>query len=154
MTIKNLITTLAGLGLALAPFTAALSQITTPSSTKKADLFPYAPVSADMVKEAGFTGVQTVNTGTNRFQLPTYYFTAKETIITGRDAWGDAANLIAVLIQPVEDQKWVFNQGDIQTTELSGRFQAAVSSPGYFISVTGPDKNKVITLAHTLKVLY
>jgi hypothetical protein len=59
-----------------------------------------------------------------------------------------------VLVTPIPNEKWVFNQGDMLVTEVEGRFQASLSSPGYFISITGPDKNKVMTLAHNLKVLY
>ncbi len=114
-----------------------------------------ARVSKSIVAGAGFTVIKQHDPATGRYRAPVYYFETKETVSGAPGtAWGDAASLVAVLVQPIEDETWVFNKGDMQTTELTGRFQAAVSSPGYFIVVTGPDKNKVMTLTHTLKVLY
>lgn len=154
MTLKTFTTLFGALVLTAVPFAAVFSQTPTSTSTTKNELFPYAPVSTDMVKEAGFSMVQAVPEAGGRFKLPIFYFTTQTVTTPELNAWGDAAGLVAVLIQPIKDQKWVFNQGDIQILELNGRFQANVSSPEYFISVTGPDKNKVTTLAHTLKVLY
>ena len=76
--------------------------------------------------------------------------------VTGKNGtdWGDSANLVSVLVRPMDDNNWSYNNGQIEVQDLSGRAQARISSPGFYIVVTGPDKDRVATLARNLQVLY
>ena len=112
-------------------------------------------LSTSELKAAGFTDPVAVVPIAHRYAPPTYYFRVKEAPIepTGA-AWGDTKNLVSVLIRPIADKKWVYNKNEIQLIDLGGRFEARASSPGYYLVVAGPDKDKVIVLLHNLKVLY
>lgn len=134
---------------------AVLAQTSTAQPPSAAVKLVWPAITADELKSAGFTGVVAQKPLAERYHPPVYYFHVKETA-TGADgqAWGDVANLVAVLVRPMSDKNWVYNNGNMEIRDLTSRNQARVSSPGYYIVVTGPDKTKVMTLAHNLKVLY
>ena len=112
-------------------------------------------VTVDQLKAAGFDSVIVQATKNDRFAAPVFYFRTKEAVAEENGAaWMDAASLVSVLIRPMADNTWVYNQGNVEVVEFNGRYQVRLSSPGYYIVVTASDKDKAVTLAHTLKVLY
>ncbi len=144
---------IASLALSFQPVMAT-SAPTTPTTAKPVDYFN-AKISATEIKAAGFIEPTIVTPTTNRFLAPVYYFRVKDMPANAAgDAWGDSKNLVSVLIRPIADKKWVYNNGDIQLIDHGGRYEARVSSPGYYLVVSGPDKDKTVTLVHNLKVLY
>jgi hypothetical protein len=135
-----------------APTAHSASGLTATSSTP---FFPDIQITTSLLTAAGFTNTTPKTPHQNQYTLPVHYFQVDETLSPQNSTvWGSAANLVAISIQPIENRKWVFNQGDMLVTETNGRFQASVSSPGNFIVVTGPDRTKVMTLTQNLKVLY
>ena len=113
---------------------------------------------ADLTK-AGFTKPAVQPTVGSKFaKAPNYwsnfYFRGNEKV-TGENgtAWGDTANLVSIFIRrmPID---WTYKDGKIETIDLAGKTQARVSTAGYYIVVTGPDKNKVTVLAENLEKLY
>ena len=113
------------------------------------------PLSAAEIKAAGFAEPVALAPTKTRFLPPVYYFRVKDIPANGAGApWGDAQSVASVMIRPVADKKWVYNTGDVKLYDLGGRFEARVSSPGYYLVVTGPDKDKTVALLRNLKVLY
>ncbi len=148
---------LPSLTVAASPAAAPKGNAVTPASTPLPTLSDYfnVQISADELKAAGFAEPVAIAPTKTRFLPPVYYFRVKN-IPAGAtgDVWGDAKSLVSVQIRPMTDKKWVYNNGDIQLVDLAGRFQARVASPGHYLVVTGPDKDKTVTLIHNLKVLY
>jgi len=141
-----------------------LNEAQTPELFGQANPYPtyrqgeFAITDAELTK-AGFTkpAVQPA-VGTKFAKADNYwsnfYFRVNEKV-TGENgtAWGDTANLVSIFIRrmPIE---WTYNGGKIETIDLAGRTQARVSSAGYYIVVTGPDKNKITALIENLEKLY
>ncbi len=139
---------------AATPATSNKTKVTAPVTINLKDYFDNR-ISASEIKAAGFIEPVVVPPSATKFLAPVYYFRVKDVPAknTG-DAWGDAKSLVSVLVRPVANKKWVYNNGDIQLRDLGGRFEARVSSPEHYIVVAGPNKDKVVTLLHNLKVLY
>lgn len=135
---------------------AALAQDLSPVTTTNPAWMNTGPiVTVDQLKAVGFTNVTAVTAGPSRYLAPNFYFRAKEAVTAENgQAWGDTANLVSILIRPMNDKTWVYNQNNIEVVEFNGRFQVRLSSLGYYIVVTASDKDKALTLAHNLKVLY
>lgn len=108
-------------------------------------------VSVSDLAAAGFTGASAEPAKENAFLAPVSYFRVTESVSAAHPEWGSAANLLAVSIQAVADQNWLYNNGQMEVVDISGRTQARVSRPGYYIVVTGPDSNKVVALTKALK---
>lgn len=108
-------------------------------------------VSLDQLKAAGFTGVTAVSATTSRFMLPGRYFRVKESMAP-ESGWGDAANIVSVLVRPKYSPDWSYNDGQIEIRDIGGRTQARATSANYYIVVTGPDQQKVAILAHDLQL--
>lgn len=100
---------------------------------------------------AGFTVVKQENATTNRFAAPNLYFRVKE--VSAGSEWknDDSADVLAILILPVTDKTWAYNNGLLAKTDLNGRTQITFSRPGYYVSIVGPNENKVSALANILK---
>lgn len=106
---------------------------------------------------AGFTDVQTqvAETGSNRFLPPNYYFHVKETLdATHAQEWGDAARMVAVLVEPKISPDLMFNNGKVEVHTLDGRTQAFLTTSQYYIEATGPVADKTIALVSSLGELY
>ena len=98
---------------------------------------------------SGFTDVQPVSLRLPEL-VPNLYFRVAETVSDTNPEWGAAADLVAVMIRPMSDAAWVYNQGQVETIDYAGRTQLRFSLPGYYIVVTGPDFAKVTSLAQWL----
>ncbi len=144
---------------------AATPTATTPTSKNSAATAPVTPptlkdyfnipVSAAELKAAGFVEPVALAPTKTRFLPPVYYFRVKDIPANAAGApWGDAQSVVSVLIRPMEDKKWAYNNGEVRLYDLGGRFEARVSSQGYYLVVTGPDKDKTVALLRNLKVLY
>jgi len=109
-------------------------------------------VSKDIVSESGFEKAELIKSANGRFSAPIFYFKVKESASVS--TWGDSADVLAVSIIRHYNPDWVFNGGGEQVVNMEGRFQVNAATTGYYISVTGPDLQKVMTLSKKLKVLY
>ena len=107
-------------------------------------------VSAADLAAAGFTSPVTEEPTENAYLPPVRYFRVAENVTLTNPEWGTAADLVAVLIRPMSDPDWRYNNGETEFHEYSGRFQARASRSGYYIAVTGPDREKVGRLATLL----
>ncbi|EKD43601.1 MAG: hypothetical protein ACD_72C00208G0002 [uncultured bacterium] len=112
-------------------------------------------VPINLLTESGFSEAKIQSLSGNRFQEPNFYFRVKEKAKTifGKD-WGDSADLVSVLIIRTQDGRWIFNGGESQIYDRDGRYQVNTATTDYYISVTGPELQKVMTLSQKLKVLY
>lgn len=108
-------------------------------------------VTVNDVTSAGFHNVTEMAPSGARYLRPVLYFKVQESVAATHPEWGDAADLLAVLIRPMPDVNWQYNSGQPQTIDYSGRTKVRASRPGYYIVVTGPDSAKVAALAQWLK---
>ncbi len=106
-------------------------------------------VSAEDLVDAGFTDVKVQAPSGSGFLAPTAYFRVKETVAAAHPEWGDAANLVAALIFPMNYQT-TFSLAEPRLRDFSGRADACMTRPGYYICVTGPDAGKVRALLDIL----
>ena len=100
--------------------------------------------------DAGFTGVKKLVPTTVRYAPPQYYFTVSQSVA----GWGNASNLVSILVLPTDDKNWVYNNGKMEVKDEAGRTQINLTTPGYYISIDGPDKNKEAALAAILSKLF
>ncbi len=107
-------------------------------------------VSVEDLKAVGFTNPVVKSPTVSAFLAPVQYFTVKETV-NMHPEWGSAGNLVAAFAQKIADPAWLYNNGQMEIVDISGRTQARVSRPGYYIVVTGPDANKTVALANLIK---
>lgn len=98
---------------------------------------------------AGYNNVRIQEQTGTRFQPPVHYFRVSET--TNNPEWGEAANLVAVHIKIITDYNWLYNNGQPEWREISGKPQLRLSWPGYYLVITGPDQTKVAALAEIIK---
>jgi hypothetical protein len=167
---KYLLMTAAAVGLAVLPAWAADKETpfwerrTPETASAPADQTASAPEPVDPLKDAevavadllqaGFSDPVAVQPSTSLFKLPTYYFRVKER--STEPAWGetpnDAANLVAVLARPLqEEEAQGLKAGEIAYQESFGRFQARTYRNGRYLVVTGPDGDKVANLIKLLE---
>jgi len=116
-------------------------------------------ITANELVKAGFTGVEAITPTVTKFyspenNFPNFYFRVKETVAGEQGkAWGDAANIVEVLIRQMPAD-WVFNNDQVQLVDLAGRTQARASKTGYYFVVTGQDQEKASKLIDVLKSIY
>lgn len=113
-------------------------------------------ITVQQLEKAGFTGVKadfTIDTRINsdRNYYPVFYFRVNEAVPGDQGkTWGDAANLVTVFVRQMPSG-WVFNDGQMQETDLVGRTQAIVSKGEYYFEVIGPIHDNVINLIGILE---
>lgn len=105
-------------------------------------------ITPDMLSAAGFTNPTVIQPTADKFLPPVFYFQVKES------AGAEAQNVVAILVKPMADKSWTYNNGQMETLDMGGKPQARIGGGGYYIVVTGPDKNKTINLAQRLKTIY
>lgn len=105
----------------------------------------------NVLTSAGYHEVTAVAPAVGRFEPPVQYFHVQESVTAAHPEWGDSANVVAVLVRPMTDTAWQYNNGQPQTVDYAGRTQVRLSRPGYYIVVTGPETDKVTALAEWLK---
>lgn len=110
-----------------------------------------SPVTLDQLNAAGFTSVMALKSAKGRFAPPVLYFKVKDSI-AAENGWGDASNIVSVLVVAKYDSSWQYNSGQIEIRDISGRTQARVSGANNYIVVTGPNQQKVAILAHDLSL--
>lgn len=102
---------------------------------------------------AGFTGVKQLLPTAVQYYPPQYYFSVDQHV-AGSLGWGAASNVITVLVLPTTDKNWVYNNGQMEIKDESGRTQINLTTSGYYISIDGPDKDKETSLANELSKLF
>ncbi len=90
---------------------------------------------------AGFTGVEAQAPSGSSFQPPTMYFRVKESVAATNPEWGDAANLVAALVFPMNYQT-SFSLSEPRVRDFAGRSDICMTKPGFYICVVGPDAGK------------
>jgi len=100
--------------------------------------------------QAKFTDIKALDIKQTADNYPNFYFTVKETI-SGADAqaWGKAANLVAVFYRPLLTTHG-YKTEVIEYKDISGRTQATYYRNNYMLIVTGPDKEKVTNLINVI----
>ncbi len=126
--------------LMLLPSTFAMAQVPVPSAPT---------VSVADLTAVGFTGVIVQASQSGGYQPPNVYFRVKETLTPPRAEWGGTADLVAVSIFPMTYAP-AFSMPQMQVSDFAGRTNACMTRPGYYVCVTGPQKDKVIALANLL----
>ena len=129
--------------------TASTTSATPPAINLTTEIGP--TVNENDLSMVGFTGVKLQPAATNKFLPPVIYFRVNQTVAKTNPEWGDSADLVSVIITKMWNSSWTYNKGQMTINELAGRTQALVSTPGYYIAITGPDHDKVVTLANILK---
>lgn len=111
-----------------------------------------AEVTTADLSAAGFTDPVALAPQGTRFLPPTYYFRVKEKATANQAEWGDAADLVAVLVKPLKavDMSAV-PVGRIDYFDLEGRYLARTFRNGRYMVVIGPDGEKVAELAKLLE---
>ena len=125
--------------------------LNTASSTANPNAVVLIKISGDQLKDLGYSSAVQIQPLKDSFLAPVFYFKVKEKVANKKIEDEDT---LAILVRPMTDKNWVYNNGDMQVLNYNGRTQARVSSSGYYIVVTGLNKQKVTTLANNLKVLY
>ena len=132
--------------------------------TAPVNLYPtYKPgeiiVTLDDLTNAGFTDVKVQPVTDGKFSSPqshwlNFYFRTNEKVTGAQGtAWGDTADLVSIFIKKMPTG-WIYKNGEMENIDLTGRTQTRISTRNYYIVVTGPDKNKVITLTENLERIY
>ncbi len=104
---------------------------------------------ADLTR-AGFTAPAAIAAAPGRYAPPNYYFHVKESIAAAHpDA--EAPDVVAVLIFHYTYATSVPMDNAV-VTDLSGKTQACLTRPGYYLCVTGPDHDKTVALLNILKL--
>ena len=135
-------------------YTPAQTTATNTSSAMTASSLQSAGViSAAQVSAAGFTKVAAILPTATKYELPVYYFRVGETVPTST-GWGDARNIVAVLVVAKIDKTWTFNAGEVEVKNLDGRTQARLTTAQNYIVVTGPDRFKTAALAASLQASF
>jgi hypothetical protein len=111
-----------------------------------------APVTAEDLREAGFTDPVRLMPELNLYEPPVYYFRVLEAPTDGSAAWGEVANVVAVTVfAPELETALLAAPRRIEYAPLHGRFQAKFAKDGYYVVVTGPDEGKVASLAKIME---
>lgn len=87
----------------------------------------------------GYKNIAVITPYQNIFAPPNLYFQV------------DTKGYLTVLVEPITDPSWSYNNGQMQTLNMSDQIQARVSRPGYYIVVTGSDQTRVVALANLLE---
>ena len=88
---------------------------------------------------AGFTKVTQITPSGNLYAPPNKYYTV------------DGGDALTVLFRPMEDSKFVYNNGQPQTLPMGNETQIRDSRPGYYIVVTGVNQDEMAKLVSILK---